>query len=204
MPIGRGVIPKKVKFALRSATREDLVRLEGTRSKVHPAKLRHSHHMVARLAAAGLRLQQIADQTGYAYNRVSVLLGSPAMKDLVAHYKGVIDKTYAEGIDAYFQLATGNMIAAERHIADRIAECDEAGELLPVREAIAISRDAADRFGYGKKQTNVNVNVDFAAKLETRNARLKTIDGTVQTTTPVASNQPLAVPSHLPPIRRVV
>jgi hypothetical protein len=36
-----------------------------------------------------------------------------------------------------------------------------------------------DRFGYGKRQTNVNVNVDFAKRLEaaiTRSTRREIID----------------------------
>lgn len=136
-----------------------------------PQKLRDSHHMIARLAAMGLRPGKIAEQTGYSRERITALLTSPAMDELVALYRRKVDEEFVEGADAYFTVATSNMLAAERHIADAIAEADEAGELIPIRTALAISRDAADRFGYGKKTQNLNINVDFASQLERAIAR---------------------------------
>ena len=58
------------------------------------------------------------------------------------------------------------MTKAERQISDRLDEADETGESLPIRDLVAVSRDAADRLGLGKKSTVTNLNVDFAAKLE--------------------------------------
>jgi hypothetical protein len=140
-------------------------------------KLRDSHHMIARLAAMGLRTTKIAEQVGYSYQRVQALLASPAMDELVAKYRLKVDDEFVEQADSFFSIATSNMLAAERHIADAIAEADEAGELIPIRTALAISRDAADRFGYGKKTQNLNINVDFAAQLEKAIKRSgKTID----------------------------
>jgi len=75
-------------------------------------------------------------------------------------------------------------------IADKLGEAEEAGETLPVRDLIAISRDAADRFGYGKKQTNVNVNADFASMLERtidRSRKARLIEGTTNPSTAVAA-----------------
>lgn len=183
MAIPRGRIGSSRKIAaIRSITREDLPRLLGPRDRAAsmPQKLRDSHHTIARMLATGMKRKRICELTGYTYNRISTLAASPAMAELVAHYRAQIDAAFIESQDAFFNIATQNMLAAERHIADRIAELDEEGELLPVRDAIAISRDAADRFGYGKKQTNVNVNTDFAQLLEraiTRSA--KVIDGNV-------------------------
>jgi hypothetical protein len=136
-----------------------------------PQKLRDSHHMIARLAASGLRTYEIEERTGYSYVRIRDLLASPAMEELIAQYRKKVDEAFVQSQDQFFTLATRNMLAAERHIADHIAELDETGELLPVRTALAISRDAADRFGYGKKTQNLNINVDFAAQLERAIAR---------------------------------
>ena len=58
------------------------------------------------------------------------------------------------------------MIKAERQISEHFEVADEAGELLPLSKLDTISQGRMDRFGYGKKQTNLNVNVDFAAQLE--------------------------------------
>ena len=153
----------------RPLTRDDLKTLpqqRGTHIVGTPQRLRESHHMVARLCAMGVRTKAITMQTGYSENRLAQLRASPAFQQLVSTYKAMVDGEFVESADAYFDLAFGNMVAAERHIADHIAEADEMGELIPIKTALSISRDAADRFGYGKRQTNLNVNVDFAAKLE--------------------------------------
>lgn len=162
-------------------SRDDLARLaEGKRTVIStPMKLRNSHHMIARLAAAGLSNIDIGTRVGYTRERVGQLLASPAMEELIARYRDKIDEKFLNNVDTYMELATANMVAAERHIADRIDALDEEGELMPLREAVLVSRDAADRFGYGKRQTNVNVNADFASMLEKSIARSgKTIDGT--------------------------
>ena len=171
--------------------------LERLRERRHvpttPQKLRESHHMIARFAALGLDNHEVGARTGYSRERVGVLLEAPAMKELVALYRGKIDETYVKQVDTFFELATGNMLAAERHIADTIAELDEKDELLPVRTALAISRDAADRFGFGKHTSQTNINVDFAAKLEAaiaRSGKGPTIEASVAAHPPTRSVPP--------------
>jgi hypothetical protein len=153
---------------------------KATNLLIGPGKLRASHHFVARLAAMGLRNTAIASQTGYSLSRISQLIRSPAFEELIARYRSEIDAAFKDNLDAYFELARSNMIAAERQIADRLDEADEAGETLPIRDLISISRDAADRFGYGKKkEITHNVNADFAARLEKaikRSTEAKVID----------------------------
>lgn len=165
----------------RPLVADDLERLKEPRYVAQaPQRLRDSHHMIARLAASGLRPFEIAQKTTYSSVRIVQLLASPAMEELVAQYRKKVDEAFEENTDQFFSLITSNMLAAERHIADHIAELDEKGELLPVRTALAISRDAADRTGYGKIQTNINKNVDFAAALERAIARSgKQIEGTI-------------------------
>lgn len=193
----------------RLLTKDDLARLDARpTTPVHViTRLRNSHHNIARLSAIGLKNKDIAERTGYTRERISVLLQAPAMIDLVARLRNQIDEAFFAQVDSYYELATNNMVAAERHISDRIADLDEAGELLPLREAMLVSRDSADRFGYGKKQTNVNVNVDFAAQLEKAIRRSgKVIEGSDHTSvspTPRPLNGPVShldsvVPLHPP------
>lgn len=164
---------------VRSLTKDDLAILSKPRTGAGSVKsFRESHHKLARLYAMGLRHEQVMAETGYGYSRVTTIYRDPAFKELIAQYTKMVNEAFANGVDAYYTLATNNMLAAERHIADKIAELDEEGELLPIKTALAISRDAADRFGYGKKkETTLNVNVDFAARLEQAMKRSgKTID----------------------------
>lgn len=153
-------------FSVRELKRDELTRMYEPRAKGIVAKLRDSHHRVARLFAMGLRIHEVVGRSGYSYQRVYTLTVDPSFEELVSHYRNLVNESFVASADEYHDLVTRNMIAAERHIADAIDEADEEGKLLPIKTALAISRDAADRMGYGKKQTNLNVNVDFAKNLE--------------------------------------
>ena len=174
-------MPTLREFTVRQITRDELPRLHERRAELPVvAQIRDSHHRVARLVASGLRITEVAERSGYSYAFGSRRVNDPALRELVAHYRKMVDDAFVASQDEYHTLSTANMLAAERHIADHISDLDNKGELLPVRIALAISADKADRFGYGKKQTNLNVNVDFAKNLEGMLRRSgKTIDGTV-------------------------
>lgn len=179
MPLHRGKIASKPEvIAIRALTRDDLGLLaaerpsDSTRAGSDPiAKLRDTHHRLARMVASGLRMTDIATQSGYSYQRVMTLQKDPSFIELVARYRSRIDEAWGREQDAYAELMTANMLKAERMLADKLEDAEDEDTTLPTRELIAISRDAADRMGYGKRQTNLNVNVDFAAKLEAARAR---------------------------------
>ena len=137
--------------------------------------LRDSHHNVARLMASGMSNTEIALATGYTTQRIGRFRNDPSMVELVASYRAMITEDWLENQDHLAVLAVKNMVAAERQLSDKLDAADEAGELLPTRELLAIAADRMDRFGYGKKSMNVNVNVDFAAKLEAAIARSKKV-----------------------------
>lgn len=174
---GRGKIARVRRIGIvRELVRDDL---EALREKRVPTieRLRDSHHRLARMFAAGLRPKAIAERTGYSLSRVIMLSQTPAFRDLIAQYREKVDSAFIDSIDEYYALATANMLKAERMLADKLDDADGDEVELPVKDLLAISRDAADRFGYGKKTTNVNVNVDFAAKLDAALKRSgKTID----------------------------
>ncbi len=157
---------------MRELAAAELETLRGPRPKAPSvAKFRDSHHMVARLFASGLRPGQVADRCGYSRGRIQMLHNDPAFQELIAQYRGMVDEEFRENVDDFVTQATSNMVKAERMLADRLDQADEEGELPPVRDLVNIVSDRADRFGYGKRQTNLNVNVDFAAKLDQAIAR---------------------------------
>lgn len=179
MTLHRGRIGKSVEIlGIRELTRDDLTCLREPRQVSAAQKLRDPHHRLARLIASGIRLGEAADRAGYSYSRAAVLHADPTFQDLVANYRKQVDAAFVQSQDEYYDLATSNMRKAERMIAEKLEAADAEGETLPTRDLIAISRDAADRFGYGKKQTNLNVNVDFAAKLEKAIQRSSVARGT--------------------------
>lgn len=169
----------------------------GSRTTGVVARLRASHHNVARLLAHGLDNREVAAMTGYTENRISQLANAPAMQDLIATYRERVEERQAAELDQYVALKTKNMIAAERHIADQIDALDEEGELLPIKTALAVSADGADRLGYGKK-SQVNHNHEFASALERAIAR----SGKVVDVTP--SVKQIEPPQSGPPVPRTI
>lgn len=139
------------------------------------AKIRDSHHAIARAIASGLSHYEIAEQTGYSHSRIAILAHDPSVIELVAKYRAMITEEWRQSVDELQRNAVSNMTKAERMISDKLDEADESGTPLPMRELLAITSDRMDRFGYGKKNMNLNVNVDFAAKLEAAISRSKKV-----------------------------
>ena len=203
-----GRYPKTEITGVRDLARDDLKVLAQPRAKLSAAqRFKDPHHRIARLFASGLRMADVIAKTGYSYGRVATLHADPSFQNLIAEYRSQVNDAFIAGIDEYYEVATSNMILAERQLAQKLLQSEEDDDLLPTRDLIAISRDAADRFGYGKKTTNVNLNIDFAAKLERARQRSgKQIDvlgppqvhqGGVGLTTSRQTPPPLPQPSRM-------
>lgn len=169
---------------VRELTREEVARTP--RASVPMVKqLRDSHHMVARLFAMGLRAGQVAERTGYSLARVSTLSGDPAFKELVASYRDMVNEDFRAATDEYFESAIAVRVTSLRLIRDRLEEA-EPGD-IPLNQLVAIHADTADRTGYPKRKESVNLNIDFADRLEKarkRSSEAKVIDSTSQPTAP--------------------
>jgi hypothetical protein len=118
--------------------------------------------------ALGLHQADVAARTGYSLGRINQLAADPSVQELVASYRGQVDEAWAEGADEFISLHKSNMMKAARMVSETL---DAADEPLPIRSLMSIISDGADRFGYEKRSTSLNVNVDFAAKLERAIAR---------------------------------
>ncbi len=191
---------------VRALTRDDLLLVKEVRppsADTHGGnvvqRLRDPHHRVARLIAAGLRTDEISERCGYSNQRITTLQRDPAFQELVARYRKTVDEAFEREQDEYAKLATGNMLKAETMIAEQLEDAEDGDNSIPIKTLLAISRDAADRFGYGKRQMNLNVNMDFANELEKARSRSgkardgapppRVIDGTTQ---PVPRSLPVA------------
>lgn len=129
--------------------------------------IRDAHHNIARLKAAGLKNKDIAARLGYTESRISVLCADPSLVELIATYRTEVHDSWRESVDSFNESAVLNMRIGERMITDRLEAADEGtAPEVPLRELLALTSDRMDRFGYGKRQTNLNVNVDFAKRLE--------------------------------------
>jgi hypothetical protein len=132
---------------------------------------------LAQALASGCSPGAAGQQTGYSQSRISILLADKSFQALVEVYRREASDLRAE----YADLATANMITSERLLGDSLESLAESGEALQlseIRPLLDIIADRADRFGYPRKATNVNVNVDFAGKLESARRRAGLIDVT--------------------------
>ena len=163
--LGRGRRPNRPAIGqIRELTQEEVRGMQ--RGRVAPIKrFRDSHHRMARLFASGLRVNEVATLTGYSISRVSLFHTNPAFQELIADKRKVEEEEFRDAITAYNALILSNGLKAERKLADKLDDDDEAEE-LSVRELVSIARDAADRVGLSKRSINFNVNADFAAQLD--------------------------------------
>ncbi len=150
---------------------EDLQFLQEKSAVPALKKLRDSHHALARYIASGMKQGEAAAICGFSASRVSVHMADPGFQELVAYYRGIITEEWARNQDEYHRLIYTNGLKALRQISDTLDEADETGEPIPLRHLIPLSESSLDRVGYGKRSTTVNVNVDFAARLEAARRR---------------------------------
>jgi hypothetical protein len=188
---------KPALLEVRPLTIDDIAELKNKRTETgrhNPLKeLRDSHHLVARLIASGLRTHEVAEQSGFSITSVYRLNADPAFKELVAVYRREVDISHRETIDQFNALLIANRMKAERHLADRL---DDDEVTIATRDLITISRDAADRTGFGKRSTQVHKHEGFATELESawaRSGKAKLIEGAVVTDVrPAPAAPPLA------------
>lgn len=136
---------------------------------------RESHLAVARMIAAGMPDHMIRRRTGYTQRRLTLMKQTPAFQQLIEDYRESVMEKINGDTDSFAELSIGNMVAAERQIADHIAEADEKGELLPIATLHRVVSDRADRFGYSKRVTQTNIDVDIAAIMDRAIARSATV-----------------------------
>ena len=114
----------------------------------------------------GMRPGEVAEEAGYSLVRISILKADPAFAELIEHYRKIENASFIEARDHYWDSATSVRMKSLRQMADQLDEADETGEKIPLRTLLSIHDSTADRTGYGKRSTQVNINVDFAAKLD--------------------------------------
>lgn len=180
--------------AVRELDRNDLEVLRPPRPEGTIARLRDSHHQVARLFAMGFKATRVAELSGYSINRVMQLERVPAVKELISSYRvNIVDEEYTKVIRDKAMLEAENDFKAERQLSERLDIADEEGEPLPVRDLVSIARKK-------DRSTNIQVNIgDFAEQLDrAKKASMKVIESTpVQPKTPLPNQ-------NLPPRRNEV
>jgi len=159
---------------IRVLSRADLVVLQEPRPGPQLQNIRDTHHRMARAVASGISNGEVAALCGVSVNRVSTLNQDPSFKELTAHYRAIITAEWAAEADPVTDYLRNNALKAQAMLSDKLDAASANEEFLPTRDLLGIAELGLDRTGYGKVNKNVNINVDFAAKLEEARKRSTT------------------------------
>lgn len=203
MALHRGKLAREPRITgIRALTREDLLTLRDAPRVTPKVKFfRGSHHRLARLDAAGWRVEEILRVTGYSYQRLCTLRKDPAYQELLAKFRAKVEEGAVEIIlsaEQEVQEASAELInRGLHHYAEHFDRADEAGELVPVGTLTKIIPDLMDRFGYGKHSTTTTKKIDTARIMEaalTRSGRSTVIDGRTQPALPPPPEEGISSP----------
>lgn len=105
-------------------------------------KIREKHHSIARLIASGLSQTMAAQLTGYTAGYVGVLLGAPAMQELVSLYRS----NYAASADLIGEKLRTVAMDAVDELAHRL---EESPESIDEHALLGMAKLGLDRSGHG-------------------------------------------------------
>lgn len=167
-------------------------------------KLKDSHHAVARCIAEGKKDVETQFITGLSANRISILKNDPAFMELIEFYKAKV----AEIKDAAFINAQAKLAAIGSDALDELSDrLTETPDKVTNDELIDIVKLTADRTGNGpqSKSTNVNLNIDLAARVASGRQRVQRLlsapsaaDASVVVEGEVVASHSTASPSLVP------
>lgn len=122
--------------------------------------MRHRHHRIAQMTAAGFTPTQISEVCGITAQYASQLRQSPAFANLVDFYHS----QYTDEFGDFVSLAAQVGAEALKELRMRLAEDPKAFTVAGLTE---VFKHAADRGGYApvSKSLNVNMSGDLGSKL---------------------------------------
>ena len=107
------------------------------------AKLRTTHHELARLLALGLKDVDISRATGYTQNRICILKKDPMFAELVSHYSAQRD---ASAVDMSARLRALALTSVEV-MQERLEDDPDS---MTMKELSTLAELGLDRTGFGK------------------------------------------------------
>jgi hypothetical protein len=169
-PRGRGRAKRDLTVGeVRPLRPSDVALLSAERGVTTPsiARIRDRHHALARALAAGMGEGQAAAFCGWSLSRVSILKNDPSFKELLAFYREQQDPLYAD--------MAASLAGVSRDALEELrTRLEEAPEAISNGTLVEIAKMGADRTGHGPatSSTQVNVNLNLAARLESARKRV--------------------------------
>lgn len=156
---------------VRSLVPEDLKFLAQEKGSIAPPlqRLKDRHHSLARAIASGMSHSLAAAQVGILPTSLSILLRDPSFKELLEFYRSEQDAIFRNSQEAMVGVKMAALDEVKRRLDD-----DEMASKMSMDVLLETIKTVADRTGDGpaSKTTNVQVNVDFGARLEAARKRV--------------------------------
>lgn len=109
---------------LRELTEEDVVAaaqglvIPEASAQGQVTRIRYSHHQIARLLVQGKKVIEVAEITGYSPDYISGLGGSPAFKELLAHYDTERDAVFVDTLERMKVLGLHTLEELQQRLSD--------------------------------------------------------------------------------------
>lgn len=150
--------------AERSELSVEDVAAPGARSAV--ARLRHSHHLLARALAEGKSVPEAAALTGYSPSTIYSLRGDPSFQELLAHYTAQVTDLFASVQDRIGALGL-SFLDELQHRLETTPEAFSVEQLRKISEtlldrSVAPAKGAAGRGAEGGP-SGIAVRIEFTA-----------------------------------------
>lgn len=108
-------------------------------------EFRERHHALARLIAEGRRPGEAALMCRYSQSRMSVLLADPAFRELVEHYRVMVNEKFVDFQEKLGELALDAALILQSRMEDKPEDLSDA-------LVLQIIQVGADRTGHGPSQ----------------------------------------------------
>jgi hypothetical protein len=130
-------------------------------------EFRERHHALARLIAEGRKPGEAALMCRYTQSRMSVLLADPAFRELVEHYRVMVNEKFVDFQEKLAELALDAAMILQSRMEDTP---DDLSDAL----VLQIIQVGADRTGHGPSQKiEHNHKVGLADRLMAAGARIE-------------------------------
>lgn len=157
---------------VRALTAEDLPLLQNPPSQgqtVRPLQqIRHSHHQLARLLAAGKAQEEISLITGYSPAYISSLKSGQDFKELISYYANQKEMIFVEVMERMKAVGLNTLDEIQRQFEEN-PDSFTTQQKMDLVELMLVKpmRVAAEQAGQSRPASGVTVNVNFVKSAET-------------------------------------
>lgn len=164
---GRGSAKLEAEY-IRDLTPADLAMPKSAIQTARPiAKIRDSHHALARVLASGQTEAEASIVTGYSASRISILKADPQFQELLEFYR----RSTVDIVADYRQRMVNLGLDAMQELEDRLDESPEQFSPALLKDIV---KDMADRTGHApNKGSPININIDAGLTERIKSARAR-------------------------------